>query len=280
MVSSGTITGTLRSTLHDADLPAGVADQVLKIFSPTLSPNTKPRREDHYRILHERGDAKKSPHVIAVDMTYNGSKHQVAWFPGADRNGGKYYFFDGRPVSASSFAVPVRYTRISSRFGPRVHPMRGERHTHSGVDFAAPAGTPVVAAALGTVQFVGTGAGYGKYVVVRHRDGYATYYGHLSRFAPKLRVGMPVKQGDALGEVGSTGSATGPHLHFELRAHSRPTDPLAKMGTQFAERLGGRARESFSAHVSDIRLQFAAADGAYSLANASDARGSSTSQVS
>ncbi|HEY2024695.1 M23 family metallopeptidase [Paraburkholderia sp.] len=280
VVRSGKITGNLRDTLKDVDLPIGVADQVFGIFGPALSTNAKPGKEDRYRILYEREYRGKSPRVVAVDITYNGSKHQVAWFPGTDGKDGKYYSFDGTSVPASRFALPVRYTRISSRFGPRIHPVRHEHHGHSGVDFAAPAGTPVVAAADGTVQFVGSGAGYGNYVAVRHRDGYTTYYGHLSRFAARLRTGMPVKQGDALGEVGSTGTATGPHLHFELRANNRPTDPLAQMGTRFTERLDGNDRRSFGDRVSDIRLRFAQADGAHSLANASEASGSSPSQVS
>jgi murein DD-endopeptidase MepM/ murein hydrolase activator NlpD len=280
VVRSGKITGNLRDTLKGVGLPMGVADQVFGIFGPALASDTKPEKEDHYRILYERGYPGKSPRVLAVDITYNGSKHQVAWFPGTDGKDGKYYSFDGVPVPASRFALPVRYTRISSRFGSRIHPVRHEHHGHSGVDFAAPAGTPVVAAAHGTVQFVGSGAGYGKYVAVRHRDGYTTYYGHLSRFAAPLRAGMPVKQGDALGEVGSTGTATGPHLHFEVRANNRPTDPFPQLGTQFAGRLAGNDRRSFGDRVSDIRLRFAQADGAYSLANASAASGSSASQVS
>jgi murein DD-endopeptidase MepM/ murein hydrolase activator NlpD len=133
------------------------------------------------------------------------------------------------PPSAVSggLAAPVD-ARVSSRFGPRVHPVTGQRHQHSGVDFAAPAGTPVRAAAAGRVTFAGTRGAYGNLVIVAHPDGTETWYAHQRDLA--VRAGQEVASGSVLGTVGSTGRSTGPHLHLELRRGGVPVDPLPLLG--------------------------------------------------
>ncbi|WP_253189724.1 M23 family metallopeptidase [Paraburkholderia fungorum] len=130
-------------------------------------------------------------------------------------------------TGVKSFGLPLHNIRITSEFGPRTHPVRGTRHSHSGVDLAAPAGTPVFAAANGIIGFVGTKPAIGKYVMIQHANGYATYYGHLSAFAPDLKIGSPDTRGERIGAVGSTGTATGPHLHFEVRMNNGPVNPMA-----------------------------------------------------
>lgn len=124
---------------------------------------------------------------------------------------------------ASGLRNPVD-ARVSSAFGTRTHPISGERHHHAGVDFAAPAGTPVLAAADGVVEFAGQRGGYGNLVVLRHPDGTETRYAHQRDLA--VRAGDRVEAGAPLGTVGSTGRSTGPHLHFELRRDGVPVDPL------------------------------------------------------
>ncbi|VVE13465.1 Glycyl-glycine endopeptidase ALE-1 [Pandoraea iniqua] len=125
------------------------------------------------------------------------------------------------------FTMPVSYVRVSSAFGYRRHPVRGVWHGHTGVDLVAPTGTQVKAAAQGVVKFIGfERRGYGRYVVINHRYNSETIYGHLSSTSRNLRVGMKVSAGQVIGAVGSTGMATGPHLHFELRRHGRSVDPM------------------------------------------------------
>lgn len=136
-------------------------------------------------------------------------------------------FTPARTGGASVLQPPVQ-ARISSRFGPRVHPVSGARHNHSGVDFAAPAGTPVRAAAAGTVTFAGQRGGYGNLVVVRHGDGTETWYAHQRDLG--VRAGERVEVGAVLGTVGSTGRSTGPHLHLEVRRDGVPVDPLPLLG--------------------------------------------------
>jgi len=127
------------------------------------------------------------------------------------------------------FNPPLQVSyRISSPFGRRTHPIAGRRHTHTGADLAAPRGTDVLAIAEGTVhRIVQTPGGYGRLVVIAHDAGYSSWYAHLERFAPTLAVGHRVQQGTLLGQVGSSGSATGPHLHLEIRQHNAPMEPMA-----------------------------------------------------
>jgi murein DD-endopeptidase MepM/ murein hydrolase activator NlpD len=130
-------------------------------------------------------------------------------------------------TAPGALRLPVQ-ARVSSAYGPRTHPVSGERHEHSGIDFAAPAGSPVRAAGTGTVAFAGPKGGYGNLVVIRHPDGAETYYAHQRDLA--VRTGQAVRAGDVIGTVGSTGRSTGPHLHFELRRAGRPVDPRSALG--------------------------------------------------
>ncbi|MFK0376231.1 M23 family metallopeptidase [Pandoraea sp. NPDC090278] len=129
-------------------------------------------------------------------------------------------------AQTKSFVMPVVGGRITSEFGTRRHPVRRVSHSHTGVDFAAPVGTPVRAAADGEVSFIGfQHNGYGRYIVISHRYGSETLYAHLSAVVENLRVGDTVAAGERIGDIGRTGTATGPHLHFELRRNGNPVDP-------------------------------------------------------
>jgi murein DD-endopeptidase MepM/ murein hydrolase activator NlpD len=160
------------------------------------------------------------------------------------------------------FVAPLRTIRVTSTFGVRVHPIRLTRHEHTGIDLAAPTGTPVLAAAPGVVRFVGRNASYGKYVVVQHTHGRSSYYGHLSAFAKGLRVGDRVGTGQRLGAVGSTGMATGPHLHFEIRERGQIVDPLlltAGIGDRATQKIAAAPSSVASAHMVRTHARFSAA---------------------
>jgi murein DD-endopeptidase MepM/ murein hydrolase activator NlpD len=137
-------------------------------------------------------------------------------------------FFDraGRPLRKWLLRTPVDGARLSSSFGVRRHPILGYTRMHKGIDFAAPTGTPVLAAGAGVVEFAGRNQGYGNYVRLRHNREFATAYGHLSRLAPALAPGRRVGQGEVIGYVGATGLATGPHLHYELLRAGEQVNPL------------------------------------------------------
>ncbi|WP_414143805.1 M23 family metallopeptidase [Burkholderia stagnalis] len=227
---AGDIELTLSDTLNRLDLPPEVRIQLGDLVSGKVPMRESAHRGDYYRVAFDT--TRSAPRLTALELRVAGRTFGALWFkpPGADK--GAYYMLDGTPLEAAAFTMPVKWTRISSFFGERVHPLSQEMAFHTGVDLAAPSGTRVDAAADGTVSFVGTDpGGYGKYVIVDHADGYSTYYAHLSAFAHGLKVGEPVKQGQRLGSVGMTGAATGPHLHFEVRAADQPVDPLVTLAS-------------------------------------------------
>src|SRR5690606_35030769 len=151
---------------------------------------------------------------------------------------------------------PIEFSRISSRFtDARLHPVFGQVRAHKGVDFAAPAGTPIRATGDGVVEFVGTQRGYGKVVVIQHHGKYSTLYAHMSGFARHLRKGDKVAQGTVIGYVGSTGYATGPHLHYEFRIGDEHADPLTA-DLPVAAPLGRAALARFDALAAQYMARF------------------------
>ncbi len=158
-----------------------------------------------------------------------------------------YFTGDGENTRKPLLRTPIDGARLSSGFGMRLHPILGYSRMHRGVDFAAPSGTEIYAAGDGTVVQVGRVNGYGNYVEVKHNEQYTTAYAHLSRFARGLKEGEQVRQGEIIGYVGMTGSATGPHLHYEVHDHGAAVDPQSiKMPAM--TRLAGAELEAFEAY--------------------------------
>jgi murein DD-endopeptidase MepM/ murein hydrolase activator NlpD len=151
---------------------------------------------------------------------------------------------------------PLAFTRISSGFAMRLHPISGKWKKHAGVDLAAPTGTPIHASADAVVETAGFSGGYGNLVVLKHWGGYTTAYGHMSRFAPGIRKGSRVKQGDVIGYVGATGWATGPHLHYEFRVNNLAQDPM-KVKIQQQKSLSTYEMPRFRQTVQEVEHCFA-----------------------
>ncbi|RDT03357.1 ATP-binding cassette domain-containing protein [Burkholderia contaminans] len=227
---AGNIELTLSDTLNRLDVPPEVRIQLGDLVTGKVAMRASAQRGDYYRVAYDTNNG--TPHLTALELRVAGRTFGAIWFraPGAEH--GAYYALDGSPLEAAAFTMPVKWTRISSFFGERIHPLSQAMAFHTGVDLAAPSGTPVDAAADGVVSFVGTDpGGYGRYVIVDHADGYSTYYAHLSAFAHGLKTGETVKQGQRIGSVGMTGAATGPHLHFEVRVANNPVDPLVTLAS-------------------------------------------------
>ncbi|KHK56484.1 peptidase M23B [Burkholderia sp. A9] len=260
---AGAITGSLRASLARADLPAGVAAQINRLLAGRTDPKQRGARGDTFRVAFAPDDSATlagGVRVTALDVRFRGQRVTAVWFAPQAGSPGAYYDLDGMPLAGSRFEMPVSATRISSRFGTRVHPVTGARHVHSGVDLAAPTGRAVRASERGVVTFIGTEpGGYGKYVVIRHAGGYTSYYAHLSAFEPTLRTGARVLRGQRVGAVGSTGTATGPHLHFEVRRHARLVDPIELVQAARAAKLKGEQRVAFKSVARAARTQLAAA---------------------
>lgn len=162
--------------------------------------------------------------ILAATFSTSGKSYTGFRF---ERNGkAEYFTADGRPLKKSFIRMPIPYARLSSSFGARRHPVLGKMRMHKGVDYAASTGTPIMAAGDARVQFVGTQRGYGNVVILDHGRGHTTLYAHMSRFG-KVRKGQQVGQGTVIGYVGSTGLATGPHLHYEFRVNGVHRNPLS-----------------------------------------------------
>src|SRR5690606_15273846 len=229
-VAVGTIRSSLFGATDAAGVPYGVARQMIDILSSDVDFFRDLRAGDQFRVIYENyatnGVNARSGRILALEFVNDGKSYEAVWFdPQTAGESGSYYGFDGSSRRRAFLRVPLEFTRVSSGFGMRRHPVLNTLRGHRGVDYAAPTGTPVQATADGVIDFSGTQRGYGKTLVVEHHGQYSTLYAHLSRFAPGMTKGTKVSQGQTIGYVGSTGMATGPHLHYEFRVAGKQIDP-------------------------------------------------------
>src|SRR5262245_1597932 len=226
--------GEIKSSLFAATDAAGLADavaiQIAEVFSTDIDFHRDLRRGDRFTVVYEtfedQGEQLRTGRVLAAEFVNNGKVYQAVYFQHADGQGG-YYTLDGKNIRKAFLRSPLEFSRITSGFSnARFHPVLGEWRAHRGIDYGAPAGTRVRATGDAIVEFAGRQGGYGNLVVLRHQSQYTTWYGHLSAVAKNVRKGARLAQGDVIGYVGSTGLATGPHLHYEFRINNVHQDPL------------------------------------------------------
>ena len=217
-----------------AGIPDSVATQLADIFGGDIDFHRDLRKGDRFAVIYESinylGRAVRSGRILAAEFVNNGKTYRAAWFtdPAGGDNSSGYYTADGKNIRKAFLRSPLEFSRITSGFtSARFHPVLQKWRAHKGIDYGAPTGTRVKATGNGVVEFVGVQGGYGKVVVLRHQSRYTTLYGHLSGFAPGLRKGNRVSQGDVIGFVGATGLASGPHLHYEFRVSDVHQNPLA-----------------------------------------------------
>ncbi|MGY6268515.1 peptidoglycan DD-metalloendopeptidase family protein [Achromobacter denitrificans] len=226
--------GTIRSSLFGATDAAGIPDSVTMQMADILSAKIDFLRDlrqgDQFRVVYEvrshDGRYAGAGRVLALEFINGGKTYNAVWFS-PDEKSGSYYDFEGTSLRGAFLRTALKFSRISSTFGMRMHPIHKTWTGHKGVDYAAPSGTPIHSTADGTVEFSGWQNGYGNVVIVKHHGKYSTLYAHQSRIAQGVTKGAKVSQGQLLGYVGSTGWATGPHLHYEFRVDNQPIDPLA-----------------------------------------------------
>lgn len=217
------------SDVDGSRLPDSIVSQIIEMFSTNIDFRSDLKRGDHFSVVYETfyqdGELVRTGRILAGEFTNRGTTYQSIWYEDPLTHQGGYYSLDGKSLKQGFLKSPVAFTRISSSFSMRVHPISGVWKQHKGTDFAAPQGTPIRASGDGVVDFVGVSNGYGNMVVLKHWANYSTAYGHMSRFASGLRRGQKVHQGDLIGYVGSTGWSTGPHLHYEFRVAGEARDP-------------------------------------------------------
>lgn len=231
-LASGTVRTSLFAATDDAGIPDSVAGQLADIFSGDVDFRSL-RKGDRFAVVYETFDADgqtlRNGRVLSAEFESNGKLHQALWYQEPGQKGG-YYRPNGDSLRRAYLSSPVEFSRVSSGFAMRMHPILNTWRQHHGIDFAAPTGTPVRAVGDGTVEFAGTQSGYGNIVILKHRTNQETAYAHLSRI--DVKVGQSISQSQTLGAVGSTGWATGPHLHFEFRVNGDYQDPstIAQQG--------------------------------------------------
>jgi murein DD-endopeptidase MepM/ murein hydrolase activator NlpD len=245
---SAAIRSSLFAATDAAGIPDAIAAQITRVFATDIDFHTDLRKGDRlsvvYDMAYEAGEPIGPGRIVAAQFVNDGHVYEAILFK--DENGEEgYYSPDGSNRAKSFMRSPLEYSRISSGFGSRFHPIFKNWRAHTGVDFAAPQGTRVLAAADAQVISVGRRGGYGNAIELRHGGGITTLYGHLSAFASGLRPGAHVRQGEVIGFVGMTGYATGPHLHYEFKIGGVFQDPM-KVALPKAQPVSPQLRSQFA----------------------------------
>jgi murein DD-endopeptidase MepM/ murein hydrolase activator NlpD len=256
------VTGSIESSLFEAGLTAGLTDKVVMemahIFGWDIDFALDLRKGDHFKLIYDEvfldGNKIDDGNILAAEFTNRGNTFRAIRF--ADAKGwGRYYSPKGDSLRKTFNRTPVPLSRISSRFNPnRKHPVLKTNRPHRGVDYAAKTGTPILATGDGKVDFVGTKGGYGRTVILSHGGKYTTLYAHMSRYKKGIRSGKRVKQGQTIGYIGSSGLATGPHLHYEFRVHGVHRNPLT-VKLPKAEALAKKYRAEFKTLAAPLIAQ-------------------------
>ena len=231
VMRSGRILSSLYGATDSAGIPDRIADKMAEVFSTSLDFREDLRRGDTFSVIYtvnyRNGEPVGAGKLIAAEYVNAGKAYRAVLYQ--DPYGREeYYTPEGESLRKGFLRSPLEFSRVTSSFSnSRKHPVYGFHRAHTGVDFGAPTGTRVKATGDATVAFAGRKGGYGNLVILRHQNGFETYYAHLSGFATGIRPGRTVAQGQVIGYVGATGTATGPHLHYEIRIAGQPQNPMA-----------------------------------------------------
>jgi murein DD-endopeptidase MepM/ murein hydrolase activator NlpD len=231
VAKSGEIRSSLFAAADVSDIPDRVVMQLADIFGGDIDFNRDLRKGDRFSVVYEmmyhRGRPVRAGRVLATEFVNKGKALRAVYFAASDSGtGGGYYAPDGQSLRKAFLRSPLEFSRVTSGFGMRRHPIHSSWRAHKGVDYAAPIGTRVRAVGDGTVDFVGRKGGYGNVVILRHRGQNTTLYAHLNSFARGIHRGTRVTQGETIAAVGRTGWATGPHVHYEFRVAGQARNPL------------------------------------------------------
>jgi murein DD-endopeptidase MepM/ murein hydrolase activator NlpD len=265
-MGSGTVRSSLFAATDEARIPDNVATQLADVFATDVDFHRQLRKGDTFSVLYEALTADGEPitwgpsnagRVLAADFVNSGRTHSAVWFKDAQGKGA-YYGLDGQSKKRAFLASPMEFSRVTSGFAMRMHPIVNSWKQHKGVDYGAPMGTAIRAVGDGTVEFAGWQNGYGNVIEIRHSNLRSTLYAHLSRIGVKL--GARVEQGQAIGSVGATGWATGPHLHFEVKIAGVQQDPMIMAKASETIPLAPSAKAEFARLARSFKGQLEMAD--------------------
>ena len=252
--------------MDEAGVPEAITDQVVTLFESDIDFRRHVNSGDIVRVIYENqligGRDIGAYKLQAVRFEASNKTYEALYFENPETGKGNYYDATGRSVKRGFLAAPLRYTRMTSGFTTyRLHPLFGDPRAHRGLDYAAPHGTPVRTVADGVVTSKGWSNGYGNTVEIKHNERYSTLYAHLSEYAPGIQRGKNVTMGEVIGFVGTTGWATGPHLHYEFRINGRHADPgKTLLENPQIPALTGNALKRFEIAANDLRNRLSLLD--------------------
>jgi len=260
-MSSGVIRSSLFAATDEARLPDAVAMQIAEIFATDIDFHRELRKGDTFSVVYEALSADGEPvswnegagRVLAAEFVNARKPHHALLFEGSATERPAYYGLDGMSRRRAFLASPMEFSRVTSGFAARFHPILKTWRKHLGVDYAAPIGTPVRSVGEGVVDFAGWQNGYGKVVEIRHSNERTTLYAHLNDM--HVRKGERVSQGQHIGDVGVTGWTTGPHLHFEFRVAGEHQDPLILAKASEQQQLDPNARAAFAQRAQTLQAK-------------------------
>jgi len=250
VMKSSVIRSSLFAASDAADIPDSIAMQLADVFSGDIDFHRDLRKGDRFAVVYElhyfAGRPVRAGRVLAAEFTNQGKTFRALYFKGG------YYAADGNNLRKAFLRAPLEFSRVSSGFGTRRHPIHRDWRAHKGIDYAAPIGTRVRSVGNGFIDYAGPKGGYGNVVIVRHHGQYATLYAHLSRIAVKR--GARVEQNDTIGFVGQTGWATGPHLHYEFRIAGEARNPFS-IAMPAGTPVSAHDLPAFQAHAAPLAAQ-------------------------
>jgi murein DD-endopeptidase MepM/ murein hydrolase activator NlpD len=264
-MGSGMINSSLFAATDEARIPDPIATQLAEVFATDIDFHRELRRGATFSVVYEAPTADGEPitwnaatgRVLAAEFVNDGKTYSAIWFREADGKGG-YFGLDGQSKRRSFLASPLEFSRVTSGFAMRMHPILNSWKQHKGVDYGAPSGTPIRAVGDGIVEFAGWQSGYGNVIEIKHSAERSTVYAHLSHV--DVAKGQRVEQGARIGAVGSTGWATGPHLHFEVKQAGVQQDPLLVAQTAQPVAITAAAKSQFAQVTRGLKSQLQVAE--------------------
>lgn len=253
------IHNSIYESLKKIDTPDEIIMEFVQLYSFDIDFQRDIRKGNKIKIFFEiytdsQNNYIKSGNINFSEIVLNDESYELYRFQSEGDEFVEYFNSDGKSATKALMKTPINGARLSSGFGMRKHPILGYNKKHQGVDFAAPTGTPIMAAGTGHIEFVGNNGGAGKYIRIKHLNGYKTSYSHLSKYASGIQKNIKVRQGQVIGYVGNTGLSTGPHLHYEVIFNGKRINPM-KMKLPSGKQLKDKNLEVFLAEKNRINAE-------------------------
>ena len=253
------INNSIYESLKKLDTPDEIIMEFVQLYSFDIDFQRDIRKGNNLKIFYDfytdsQNNFVKSGTIYFSEIILDNETYELYRFQSEGDEFVEYFSSEGKSATKALMKTPINGARLSSGFGMRKHPILGYNKKHQGVDFAAPTGTPIMAAGTGHIEFVGNNGGAGKYIRIKHLNGYKTSYSHLSKYASGIKKNVKVQQGQVIGFVGNTGLSTGPHLHYEVIFNGKRINPM-KMKLPSGKQLKDKNLEIFLAEKDRINAE-------------------------